>query len=601
MANANLVEMATSERPRSDSTAALESSAEPLMSPTRTGFFPWATGMYLVATAVLLALGLRRTHGTFVYVIDDPAIHLSVAQNLVHHATWGVTPHHFQSASSSPVWTLLLALSIGILPFARDYLPLALNLLAGLWLLRVVDRSQAFLRPSARRPLHVLATFVIVTFVLYLPGLAMTGMEHTLHSALVLSAVILFHQQFTGRLSRWPRWLPYVLIAVATLTRFETAMLAVGIGVAALAQCIPRWAPDVPAPSWRSRFPTVVGIGAASGVPVLLFAGFNTAMGQGLLPNSVLDKSQFTGVDFVQPFGFQNITARFAQDPLIPVLAFVALGYLALCRAGQNRNVFPAVVMVVATTLHMTFANVGWFERYQIYLIVLGVYTAVAILTEVTADLPAMRVKTIRSGIAVITCLAVVLAPYKWADLHFTPLAIDDTYRQRYQAARFLEQYYKGQSVATGELGYISLYHQGPITDLLGLGDYEVLRHRQTGHYQKEDFAQLARERRFKVVAAYPTTFGPHIPDNWIAVGTWAIKGRTFTAYTPEFWFFATTPEEVRPLQAHLRDYARKLPAGVTSSLNSLAEYRADVLAGRARPGPGDTGTCGRPDCSKPS
>lgn len=600
MAKGTLVGAVKGRQSRSEGSAQVGSSAEPLVPETTTGFFVWAAGIYLVVTTVLLALGLRRTHGTFVYVIDDPAIHLSVAQNLVHHATWGVTPHHFQSASSSPAWTLLLALWLGILPFARDYLPLALNLVAGLWLLRVVDRSQSFLRPSVRAPLHVLATFVMVTFVLYLPGLAMTGMEHTLHSALVLSAVVMFHRRSTGQTCRWPWWLPYALIAVATLTRFETTMLALGIGLALLAQCVPRWAPHDAAPSWRDRLPMVVGVGAASGVPLLLFAVFNKAMGQGLLPSPVLDKSQFTGVDFVQPFGFQNITSRFAQDPLIPVLAFLALGYLALCRPGKNHNVFPAVVMVVATTLHMTFASVGWFERYQIYLVILGVYTAISILAEVTADLPTMRVKTMQTGIVVITCLAMFLAPLKWANLHYTPLAIVDTYRQRYQAARFLERYYKGQSVATGELGYISLYHQGPITDLLGLGDYEVLRHRQTGRYQKEDFAQLAHERRFRVVAAYPTTLQGHTPDNWIAVGTWTIKGRTFSAYTPDFWFFATTPEEVRPLQAHLRDYARNLPASVTSTLNPLAEYRASVLAGRERPGPGDTGTCGRADCSKP-
>ncbi len=576
-------------------------SSDPAARPTLSAFFVWALGSYVLVTAGLVALGLRHTRGKFIYVIDDPAIHLSVAENLIRHGTWGVTAHHFQSASSSPAWTVLLAVLVGVLPFARDYLPMALNIVAGIWLLRILDRNQRFLRPALRRPLHILATFVMVTFVLYLPGLALTGMEHTLHAALVLAAVVMLHRQSTGSRLHWPRWTPYAFIALATLTRFETPMLALGIGIALLAQSVPRWSPDqTPAP-WRSRIPMVLGVGAASGVPLLLFAAFNKAMGQGFLPNSVLAKSQFTGVDAVEPFGFQNITLRFAQDPLIPVLTFVALAYLAFCVPGRNRNVFPAVTMVVATGLHMTFASVGWFERYQIYLVILGVYTALSIVAELGADLPHPSAKTVRTGVAALVCLAAFLAPWKWYNLHYAPLAMQDTYRQRYQAARFLERYYDGQHIATGELGYISLHHKGPLTDLLGLGDYEVLRRRQTGHNSKEDLSQLARRRGFKVVAVYPATVDGHVPDNWIAVGTWTLAGRTTSAFSRDFWFYATTSDAVRPLETHLREFAKSLPRGVTSSINGLADYRAGVLSGQHRPLPGDSGTCGRADCSKPA
>lgn len=598
MAIASDVDTAADGRVRESGAASSERLVHARSSGGDTGFFAWAVGSYLFVTGALWAVGLRRTHGTFVYVIDDPAIHLSVAQNLIRHATWGVTPHHFQSASSSPAWTALLAVTLGVLPFFRDYLPLALNIGAGIWLLRILDRNQNLLRPSLRRPLHVLGTLMMVTFVLFLPGLAMTGMEHTLHAALMLAVVVMFHRRSNGEPLRWPRWVPFALLGVATLTRFESPMVALGVGIALLAPCYSRWSPDGRAVAWRSRLPVVVAVGAASGLPLLAFAVLNKAMGQGVLPNSVLAKSQFGGVDFVKPFGFENVAGKFVSDPLIPLLTFVALGYLLFCRPGRNRSVFPAVVTVVATTLHMTFSNVGWFERYQIYLIILATYTALAIVAELAEHQPAGTAKTVRTGVAVIMSLAVVLAPVKWGLFHRAPLAMADTYRQRYQAARFLERYYDGQAIATGELGYISLHHKGPITDLLGLGDYAVLRNRQTGRYRKADFARLARERGFKVVAVYPTTLEFHVPDNWIAVGTWTLMGRTSTAYTPTFWFLATTPDAVRPLEAHLREYARSLPKGVSWDINGLAEYRADVLSGKRPKLPGDQATCGRPDCS---
>ena len=79
-------------------------------------FFVWGSAAYLVATLVVLAIGLRRTDGRLVYVLDDPAIHLSVARALAEHGTWGVVPGQFESASSSPAWTVLLAGWLRVVP-----------------------------------------------------------------------------------------------------------------------------------------------------------------------------------------------------------------------------------------------------------------------------------------------------------------------------------------------------------------------------------------------------------------------------------------------------------------------------------------------------
>src|ERR687897_880896 len=66
------------------------------------------SGVYLAAVVALGAWMASRNGGTFTYPLDDPYIHLALAENLVHHGSWGVTPGVFESASSSPAWTLLL-------------------------------------------------------------------------------------------------------------------------------------------------------------------------------------------------------------------------------------------------------------------------------------------------------------------------------------------------------------------------------------------------------------------------------------------------------------------------------------------------------------
>src|SRR6186713_1885301 len=52
---------------------------------------------------------LRQTGGKFIYPLDDPFIHMQIARNLAFHGTWGINPQEFGSASSSLLYTVLLA------------------------------------------------------------------------------------------------------------------------------------------------------------------------------------------------------------------------------------------------------------------------------------------------------------------------------------------------------------------------------------------------------------------------------------------------------------------------------------------------------------
>ncbi|MEZ5209415.1 MAG: hypothetical protein R2690_21130 [Acidimicrobiales bacterium] len=79
-------------------------------------------GAYLVTLGLLLVLALRRSSGTSVYAIDDPAIHLSIARTRSTTAS-GVVPGEFQSASSSPLWTLAVAATSVLLPSAPELGP----------------------------------------------------------------------------------------------------------------------------------------------------------------------------------------------------------------------------------------------------------------------------------------------------------------------------------------------------------------------------------------------------------------------------------------------------------------------------------------------
>jgi hypothetical protein len=535
-------------------------------------FFVWGAGGYLAVTGVMVALTLRATGGALIYALDDPAIHLSIAEQLAVHGTWGVEPGIYQSASSSPVWTSLLALIRLVAPFAFTAGPLVINVAAGLWAIAALNADQRLLRPGWLRPLDAVAAVVLTTVVLFLPALTMLGMEHVLHIALSLSIIVLFARQTAGRDLGWPRWTLPALLAMATLVRMETAFLAAGLALA----CLVPWTAAVPR-SLQERVGNALRVGLASGIPLVAFSLFNKAMGQGWLPNSVLAKGQVVNGEAGEDLF--TVLGRLTTDPLLIVITVVVA--LAVIAGWRQRNyVGIGIAYLVAVAGHVAVADVGWFDRYQAYLIAIGVLVLLLAGTEYLANNAGGQE---RRRLAPALVLVALLACGAKIDLSLHVVdAVRDTWQQRYQTGLFLETYYDGQPIATGELGYISLRHDGPTTDLFGLGDYEVLGARRAMDQKpsKDYWAALAEQRGFRVVAVYPFTLWTDTPDNWILVGTWKLpRPETVTAFQPEFQFWATTPDEVAPLQEHLRAFAERLPAGVVTNFDPFATLRAEQLS----------------------
>ena len=567
--------------------------------PGRRGFFWWGAGAYLLSMAALVVVMMRATGGSLIYPLDDTAIHLLISENLANHGTWGVVPGHFQSASSSPLWTVLLAGADLVIPFTNVAIPLVFNVLAGLWVVAALGADQRVLVPSRRRPLDGPAVAVLVVVILFLPGASILAMEHVLHAALALSALVLFQRSADGRDIGWPRWMPYLLLGLATVARLETAFLTVGLVAASLSVAL--WDPDRSGRRrWLPERASLVRSGLialCSFGPLVVLSLTNRAMGQGFLPNSVLAKAQgVNGADGgLVPITILN---RLTRDSVlcgvtIAVLVALLLGW------GRRRFVFGAIAVAITVVLHVIVADVGWYDRYQTYLVILCAFVLLSAVSEVapvgvqdtidtapgTEGRPRVRVDVRRTWlVGGLTIVALLVCGQKVSLTWQVGRAVSDTYTQRYQAGRFLDRYYDGEPIATGELGYIGLQHEGPITDLLGLGDYEVLEARRSYDQRppKEYWAGLGEERGFDVAAVYPTTLWFDVPDEWILVGDWTLDHPTITAFDPTFQFWATRPEEVAPLQEHLREFDKELPDGATTNFNEFATIRAErALAGQ--------------------
>src|SRR5262245_43098735 len=110
--------------------------------------------------------------GRFNYALDDAYIHLAVARNLVETGWFGVRAGEFVLLSSSPIYTLALALLMRL--GMREMAPLFLASAGAIFALFVSHKWLADLS-AIRRTFSLLALGVVSM----LAPLVVLGLEHT--------------------------------------------------------------------------------------------------------------------------------------------------------------------------------------------------------------------------------------------------------------------------------------------------------------------------------------------------------------------------------------------------------------------------------------
>src|SRR5258708_30492274 len=105
-----------------------------------------------------------------------------MAKNFALHNVWGVTPYEFSSSTSSPLWTLILGILYKLFG-VNDYIPLALNVVCAIAILILL--SWIFHRYGMPRWLNRYLLLAVV-FLMPLPTLVLSGLEHVLQTLVIL-------------------------------------------------------------------------------------------------------------------------------------------------------------------------------------------------------------------------------------------------------------------------------------------------------------------------------------------------------------------------------------------------------------------------------
>jgi hypothetical protein len=515
--------------------------------------FVVATGVFLGVLAVSVVLAVRGNGGEFAYGLDDPYIHLDVARNLREHGTWGINAGEVQSASSSPLWTVLLAASFS-LPVPPVWLPFILAMGSAIWLLWLVTSPSVASRLPSTGTLRL--AVVVLPLTLGLVPLVIFGMEHVLHAALFVLVLILLDRWLTGDATRGDRIVFFVALAVAALVRIETVFIA---SSCALAFFVHRRRLGEDRRVWLAP---AAGCLAAVGLPLGLFGVVSVAAGQEPVPNSVVAKAVTMGRSMI-PDPLLALRQVRGDRLLAIMMVLLVVAFIVVRATDPLRRSTPALLVVLTTaSLHVTFASASGFGRYTAYLIAGGVVSLL-----LASASPAIAGH--RAFEPALVAVLVVLFLARPISLPRTVLASTNIHDQQGQVARFLAQARGDEAVAVNDIGWVSWAHPGGVVDMYGLASHEVLEAKRRHANDAAFYADLIARHHVTTIAIYREWFPGQVPPSWVEVGQWCLTSRRITPAYSCVTFYATDPVQGNRLAGDLRRFAPQLPPTVSASIDS--------------------------------
>jgi len=527
-------------------------------------FSPWIT---LLLALGLLGMGILKPVQEFqqlrpgaelTYALDDPYIHLAIAKNLVQHGVWGVTPQGFTSSSSSLLWTLLLAAIVGVIG-PQSWIPLWMGLLfavLAVWMAWKMIRE--LLGPNPGPAQTVLSWLALLMFVLGAPlaPLVLSGMETSLQIFLTLA----FTWVSAGILQRPEQKLPRrAQLGLAFLgllfvaTRYEHLALVALVTLALL---------------WQRRWRLAVALAGAALLPVVTFGLVSLANGWFFLPASVMVKIFASGPTWwSDPAGWLRFRAGQNLGRTYQLLLALGLGVLVFLLVDRKvhfagvRARWLGLLFLPALVAQVLAGQIGWFFRYEAYVVALGWLALVGLvaawLNQVKASTSTGRLQAL-AALGILLLVAVPLYIRGSGAAHGASGGMTNIYDQQVQMARFLKTYYAGQNIIINDIGAISLWGKVGVVDLAGLATKETALARSENLPLRPVVDALVREKQVKVAIVYYDWWPPELMAGWQMVGAWTLEvpvtvgGRTVV-------FYAVDPTEAAPLRQHLQEFAPNL------------------------------------------
>jgi hypothetical protein len=494
----------------------------------------------VVGVAVIEYLTMKKTGGHFCYPLDDTFIHMAVSKNLALYSNWGITPTGFVSTSSSPLFTIVLALFFKLFS-VHILMPFVISCIGTVLLLLSIHKEllQHSTLSTVNRTACILATLLCGT----IPALTLLGMEHTLQIAFTL----FFVHSIASLLDASQKahlWKSLLWAALMTATRYENVFFIMG-AFAVLA--------------WQKHFKTAVMVAAAGALPLVLFGLYSKMQGGYFIPNSVLIKGNQNFKYFLNG-GTSLLQATASISGLVVIALIIALK--KLYAKEYNRNFWILSLFIIAALMHSVLASFGWFYRYEAYLIVLGSFHLSKMGLTWWQQNGISGVKKQFIPVAMGAIILYSLPVRGLNSFRNATRAIYNIYEQQYQMGLFLQQYYKGQTVAANDIGAISYMAELNTIDMWGLGNNQVAQARKKNYWNNAFLQKTVADNKTRIVVMYDSWFDKDLTKNWTKVASWEMR-YNYICGDISVQFYGVTAAEAATLKTNLAAFAPQLPGDI--------------------------------------
>lgn len=493
-------------------------------------------GIILVLFTVLYYL--NESH--FIYVLDDPYIHMTIAKHFSTSGQWALNGLTFSSATSSPLWTLLISL-IFFFTGPAAIIPFILNIIFGI--LAAYAAYRILLSFYAEK--YILPVLLTFTFASALPALAFTGMEHSAQIFFSLIFIFLIARTAVDEKSNIITLI--IVSAVLTGLRYEDLFLIFSASIVL---------------TLRKKYAAAFLIFTAGLTPIIIYGLISESHGWMFLPNPILIKSRVGDLTITEVF---KIPLRAARKMLEPDIVFLLPGMIYTIYKNYkvkirecNKEQIMFFVFLLSYILHMLFAQTGWFFRYEAYLTAIGI---IIFWLNIYKDVPIILTKP---KWYVKTVLALVLLSLAARGLTFimVPPASNNIYTQHYQMQRFVNVLPPETVIAANDIGMLNFYTSNYIVDLWGLADTTAARHRLNGNYSTAAIDSLTKQKNVKLVIVYKEWFDQFggLPAGWKMIYDWKMNTLNIVNGNETVTFYSLDRSKTSYFEGYLEKFSKGLP-----------------------------------------
>jgi len=520
------------------------------------------TFLFFFTLLVIIAMPmLRLTGGMVIYPQDEGYIHMAIAKNLVFHKVWGLSSYEFNSASSSLLYPILIAVFFKIFGLAVS-IPLWINLVAAVLFVIVL---QKWLQRQDLTPLHQLVILWIIIYLTPLHFIVITGMEHTLQ--VLLSFIFIF---------KFCEWLYPNENSAVVPHRFPVALLVYGVLLTALRyEGLFLVATACVMLLFDRRWGLSLVLLLTAILPPVIYGIYSLYHGGYFLPNSILIK------DFPLPFNDETIERFFTQGAinklfypystrggttggrLLILLPLVYCTYLASLKQSRQYKAIISFCLVM-TILHMIFADSVPFYRYTAYLLACGL--VVPLVLAVRYKGPWLNIGAGAVKWMIVWVFFFLLQPMvsrSWDAFETASLGFHHEYEQNYMAARLLREHFNDKTVIMDELGAACFYSDGRKLDInKGIAYMKVAETKMEGFGRLDYMDMLIKQERPILALVADKDYHPWLRRNWVKVTTWYTTAKVVLGNT-QLSIYAVDTVAMASVRSGLRMFDQSLPQQV--------------------------------------